>query len=169
MSPRLLLLRVVPMAFRKLSIKSRPLVHAPKKYTRQKMRKRVNSVFSIKYKILGVSAGTLAQTRFLFLVVISISVMLAMVPKSKNKDETIAKHSQGHLFLVLKKCTFFCGIYCRIILKSGSSNVFVLKIKVDFGLQNIVFFRYSNEKDNIQTGLLWTNGVIWIAKERDSP
>ena len=97
------------MAFRKLSIKSRPLVHAPKKYTRQKMRKRVNSVYSIKYKILGVSAGTLAQTRFLFLVVISISVMLAMFPKSKNKDETIAKHSQGHLFLVLKKCTFFAA------------------------------------------------------------
>ena len=62
-------------------------------------------------------------------------------------------HRQGHLFLVLKKCTFFCGIYCRIIPKSVSSNVFVLKIKDDF-------VRYSNEKDNIQTGLLWTNGVI---------
>ena len=69
-------------------------------------------------------------------------------------------HRQGNHFLILKKCTFFCGIYCRIIPKSCSSNVFVLKIKDDFGFQNIVFVRYSNEKDNIQTGLLWTNGVI---------
>ena len=122
MSPRLLLLRVVPMAFRKLSIKSRPLVHAPKKYTRQKMRKRVNSVYLIKYKILGVSAGTLAQTRFLFLVVISISVMLAMFPKSKNKDATIAKHSQGHLFLVLKKCVFFAASTVLIFWVSYMSN-----------------------------------------------
>ena len=68
-------------------------------------------------------------------------------------------HRQGHLFL-FKKVYLFCGIYCRIIPKSGSSNVFVLKIKDDFGFQNIVFVRYSNEKDNIQTGLLWTNGVI---------
>ena len=69
-------------------------------------------------------------------------------------------HRQGHLFLTFKKCTFFCGVYCRIIPKSGSSNVFVLKIKDDFGFQNIVFVRYSNEKDDIRTGLLWTNGVI---------
>ena len=35
-------------------------------------------------------------------------------------------HSQGHLFLVLKKCMFFCGVYCirlpntGLILKLGS-------------------------------------------------
>ena len=71
------------------------------------IRKRVNSIYIIKCKILSVSAETLAQTRFLFLVVISVSVMLATFPKSKNKDETIAKHSQGHLFLVLKKVYVF--------------------------------------------------------------
>ena len=94
------------MAFRKLSSESRPPVHAPKKNTWQ-IRKRVNSVYIIKCKILSVSAET-------FLVVISVSVMLATFPKSKNKDETIAKHSQGHLFLVLKKHTFFCGVYCSM-------------------------------------------------------
>ena len=31
-----------------------------------------------------------AQTRFLFLVVISVSVTIAIIPKCQNKDETIA-------------------------------------------------------------------------------
>ena len=89
--------------------------------------------------------------------ILSLTIAYCLVKKVlKNKTG----HRQGHFFLVLKKCNFFCGIYCRIIPKSGSSNVFVLKIKDDFGFQNIVFVRYSNEKDNIRTGLLWTNGVI---------
>ena len=89
--------------------------------------------------------------------ILSLTIAYHLVKKVlKNKTG----HRQGHLFLVLKKCKFFCGIYCRIILKSGSSNVFLLKIKVDFGFQNIVLVRYNNEKDNIRTGLLWTNGLI---------
>ena len=59
----------------------------------------------------------------------SVFVMVAMFPKSKNKDETIAKHSQGHLFLVLKKCTFFAASTVAPPLEFGSSNVQYLGVK----------------------------------------
>ena len=64
-------------------------------------------------------------------------------------------HRQGHLFLILKKCTFFVAFTVE-----SSQSLVLLMSKDDFGFQNIVFVRYSNEKDDIQTGLLWTNGVI---------
>ena len=89
--------------------------------------------------------------------ILALTIAYYLVKKVKKKQDWT---QAGISLSCFKKVYIFCGIYCRIILKSGSSNVFVLKIKVDFGLQNIVFFRYSNEKDNIQTGLLWTNGVI---------
>ena len=54
------------------------------------MREWVDSVYIIKYKILSVSAEITAQTRFLFPVVISISITLATILKCQNKDETIA-------------------------------------------------------------------------------
>ena len=56
----------------------------------RQMRERVDSVYIIKYEILSILAEISAQTRFLFPVVISGSVTLAMISKCQNKDETIA-------------------------------------------------------------------------------
>ena len=53
------------------------------------MREWVDSVYIIKYKILSILAEITAQTRFLFPVVISVSIMLATILKCQNKDETI--------------------------------------------------------------------------------
>ena len=61
-----------------------------RKKNTQQMLEWVDSVYIIKYKILSISAEILAQTQFLFPVVISVFVKPAMFPKCQNKDKTIA-------------------------------------------------------------------------------
>ena len=82
----------VPLAFRK----SQPPTYTPEK----------------KYEILSILAEITAQTRFLFPVVISISVMLATIPKCQNIDETIA-------YPLLTLCGLAC---CRVSTASNYWN-----------------------------------------------